>query len=169
MRFLPTALPGVLIVEPELREDDRGFFARTWCRDEFASAGIPTDWVQCNVSSNRRAGTLRVAVAAAPWVPVERLLVHRDGEIVAERPVARGDALELPLEFARDGFVVVEVEGRADPTFRALLPGFTPLAVANPIFVDADGDGAWTAPGLPNQAPPLLRDPLRSGLAQEKR
>jgi hypothetical protein len=116
-----------------------------------------------------RAGTLRVAVAAAPWVPVERLLVHRDGEIVAERPVARGDALELPLEFARDGFVVVEVEGRADPTFRALLPGFTPLAVANPIFVDADGDGAWTAPGLPNQAPPLLRDPLRSGLAQEKR
>jgi dTDP-4-dehydrorhamnose 3,5-epimerase len=42
-----------------LREDDRGFFARTWCRDEFAAAGIPTDWVQCNVSFNRRAGTLR--------------------------------------------------------------------------------------------------------------
>ena len=59
MRFLPTALPGVLVVEPELREDDRGFFARTWCRDEFASAGIPTGWTQCNVSFNRRAGTLR--------------------------------------------------------------------------------------------------------------
>ena len=59
MRFLPTALAGVLVVEPELREDDRGFFARTWCRDEFSAAGIPTDWVQCNVSFNRRAGTLR--------------------------------------------------------------------------------------------------------------
>ena len=59
MRFLPTSLAGVLIVEPELREDDRGFFARTWCRDEFATAGIPTQWVQCNVSFNRCAGTLR--------------------------------------------------------------------------------------------------------------
>jgi hypothetical protein len=102
-------------------------------------------------------------------VPVERLLVHQDGAIVAERRVARGSVLELPLEFARDGFVVVEVEGRPDPTYRALLPGFTPLAVANPVFVDADGDGAWTAPGLPNPAPPLLRDPLRSGLVQENR
>jgi hypothetical protein len=116
-----------------------------------------------------RRGMLRVAVAAASWVPVERLLVHRDAEIVVERAIARGDAVELPLEFARDGFVVVEVEGVPDPTYRALLPGFTPLAVANPIFVDADSDGAWQAPGLPNPAPPLLRDPLRSGLRQENR
>jgi hypothetical protein len=112
---------------------------------------------------------LRVAVAAAPWVPVERLLVHRDGEIVAERPIARGGVVELPLEFARDGFVVVEVEGIPDPTYQALLPGFTPLAVANPIFVDADGDGAWSAPGFPRAAPPLLTDPLRSGLLRENR
>ena len=59
MRFLPTALPGVFVIEPELRADDRGFFARTWCREEFAAAGLVTDWVQCNVSFNHRAGTLR--------------------------------------------------------------------------------------------------------------
>jgi dTDP-4-dehydrorhamnose 3,5-epimerase len=59
MRFLPTSLPGVLVVEPELREDERGFFARTWCREEFANAGLLTDCVQCNISFNRRAGTLR--------------------------------------------------------------------------------------------------------------
>jgi dTDP-4-dehydrorhamnose 3,5-epimerase len=59
MRFLPTSLPGVFVVEPELREDERGFFARTWCREEFATAGLPTDWPQCNISFNRQAGTLR--------------------------------------------------------------------------------------------------------------
>jgi dTDP-4-dehydrorhamnose 3,5-epimerase len=59
MRFLPTELPGVFVVEPEPRTDERGLFARTWCREEFASAGLATDWVQCNLSFNLRAGTLR--------------------------------------------------------------------------------------------------------------
>jgi hypothetical protein len=116
-----------------------------------------------------RRASLRVAVYAAPWVPVDRLLVHRDGEIVADREITRGSPVELPLEFARDGFVVVEVEGEPDPTWQALLPDFTPLAIANPIFVDADGDGTWTAPGLPDSPPPLLSDPLRSALREESR
>jgi len=114
-----------------------------------------------------RSGVLRVRADAAPWVPVDRLLVHRDGEIVAERALARGETLELPLAFERDGFVVVEVEGAPDATWSALAPGFAPLAVANPIFVDADGDGTWTAPGLPEDPPPLLTDPLRSGFREE--
>ena len=114
-----------------------------------------------------RAGMLRVRVDAAPWVPVDRLLVHRDGEILHDRAIARGETLELPLAFEHDGFVVVEVEGVADATFSALAPHFTPLAVANPIFVDADGDGVWSAPGLPAEPPPLLADPLGSAFREE--
>jgi hypothetical protein len=113
------------------------------------------------------AGTLRVHVDAAPWVPVDRLLVLRDAEIVADRAIARGGSVELPLSFAHDGFVIVEVSGAPDATWSALAPGFTPLAVANPIFVDADGDGAWKAPGLPQNPPPLLTDPLRSTVREE--
>src|SRR4029450_7682259 len=112
-------------------------------------------------------GTLRVHVDAAPWVPVDRLLVLRDAEVVVERAITRGGRVELPLSFARDGFVIVEVSGAPDATWSALAPGFTPLAVANPIFVDADGDGTWRAPGLPANPPPLLTDPLRSGLREE--
>lgn len=59
MIFVPTALAGALIVEPERMADERGFFARTWCREEFARQGIDVEIVQASVSHNRRAGTLR--------------------------------------------------------------------------------------------------------------
>ncbi len=59
MRFVPTKLAGAFVIEPEPRADERGLFARTWCRDEFAAHGLTTSWVQCNVSFNHRTGTLR--------------------------------------------------------------------------------------------------------------
>ena len=47
------------ILELEERRDDRGFFARSFCQDEFAAHGLLPDVVQCNLSYNHRAGTLR--------------------------------------------------------------------------------------------------------------
>lgn len=57
--FLSTKLPGVFVVEAETKADQRGLFARTYCREEFAAQGLCVDWVQCNVSFNTRIGTLR--------------------------------------------------------------------------------------------------------------
>ncbi len=66
--FVPTALPGAFIVEMERREDDRGFFARTWCRREFEQMGLSADLAQCNVSFSHRRGTLRgMHWQAAPY------------------------------------------------------------------------------------------------------
>lgn len=59
MIFVPTWLPGAFLVELERREDDRGYFARTWCRREFESAGLDSRLVQCSLSHNLRRGTLR--------------------------------------------------------------------------------------------------------------
>ena len=59
MRFIETELKGAIIVEPELIEDDRGFFARAWCKKEFEQHELLMDLVQCNISFNRRKGTLR--------------------------------------------------------------------------------------------------------------
>lgn len=59
MIFEPTPIPGAHIVELERKADERGFFARTWCREEFAREGIAVDVVQASVSHNRLAGTLR--------------------------------------------------------------------------------------------------------------
>jgi len=57
--FTPTVLDGVWQIDLERRIDARGHFARSFCADEFAAHGLPTGFVQCNVSCNTRRGTLR--------------------------------------------------------------------------------------------------------------
>jgi dTDP-4-dehydrorhamnose 3,5-epimerase len=59
MKFVETELPGAFIIEIEKREDERGFFARTWCQTEFEQHGLETSLVQMNTSYNRHQGTLR--------------------------------------------------------------------------------------------------------------
>lgn len=59
MIFQETHLEGAFIIEPERLEDDRGFFARTWCEREAKAYGLHPKWVQCNVSFNKLKGTLR--------------------------------------------------------------------------------------------------------------
>jgi len=109
-------------------------------------------------------GELVVTVEAPDWVPVAELRVYQNGRLVETHPIARGGSLRLPLAFDADAFVTVEVEG--DPGgpesagYRAVAPGFVPFAFTNPIFVDADGDGRFTAPGLVPPLPPTLTDPL---------
>ena len=52
MMFTETKLPGSFIIDPERLEDERGFFARTWCQHEFAVRGLSLSWVPCNISFN---------------------------------------------------------------------------------------------------------------------
>ncbi len=59
MIFRETKLKGAFIIEPERFEDERGFFARTWCRKEFEDHGLNPALVQCNISFNKKNGTLR--------------------------------------------------------------------------------------------------------------
>jgi dTDP-4-dehydrorhamnose 3,5-epimerase len=59
MIFRETKLPGTHIIEVQRLEDDRGFFGRSFCRDQFIRWGLNPDVVQCNISFNRDAGTLR--------------------------------------------------------------------------------------------------------------
>src|SRR3981081_2712585 len=59
MRFTATKLAGACIIEPQLREDSRGLFARTYCAREFHEQGLMDSFVQCNTSWNARKGTVR--------------------------------------------------------------------------------------------------------------
>ena len=59
MHFIPTHLAGAYLIEPEPVSDERGFFARTWCQNEFAGKELNPNLVQCNISYNKVSGTLR--------------------------------------------------------------------------------------------------------------
>ena len=58
MNIMPTAIPEVLLVEPTVHGDERGFFVETWHAERYAKAGIAVPFVQDNQSRSRR-GTLR--------------------------------------------------------------------------------------------------------------
>ncbi len=59
MIFRRTPLAGLVVVELERKEDERGFFARTFCRSEFEAAGLEPLVEQCSIAFNHRAGTVR--------------------------------------------------------------------------------------------------------------
>jgi dTDP-4-dehydrorhamnose 3,5-epimerase len=64
--FRETDLPGAFLIDIEPRTDERGLFARTWCREEFAAHGLDTRVAQTSVSLNRKRGTLRGMHFQAP-------------------------------------------------------------------------------------------------------
>jgi len=59
MKFIETKLEGAYLIEPERLEDERGFFARIFCREEFEAYGLNPNVAQCNISFNKKKGTLR--------------------------------------------------------------------------------------------------------------
>jgi dTDP-4-dehydrorhamnose 3,5-epimerase len=59
MTFQETKLHGAFEIHIEPMADERGYFARTWCRNEFEQNGLNSNLVQCSLSFNARKGTLR--------------------------------------------------------------------------------------------------------------
>lgn len=59
MNFIETEIEGVVVVEMTPIRDDRGYFARSWCREEFAEAGLDVEWAQSNVGVSGSRHTLR--------------------------------------------------------------------------------------------------------------
>jgi dTDP-4-dehydrorhamnose 3,5-epimerase len=59
VNFRETELQGAFIIDPERLEDERGFFARTWCQREAEAYGLQPKWLQCNISFNKKKGTMR--------------------------------------------------------------------------------------------------------------
>jgi dTDP-4-dehydrorhamnose 3,5-epimerase len=59
MKFIDLPLAGAYVIEPEPIVDERGFFARTWCSEEFRLRKLNANLAQCSISFNTRKGTLR--------------------------------------------------------------------------------------------------------------
>ena len=78
MIFTETILQGAYIIDIEKRQDQRGFFARTWCLTEFEIQGLATRAVQTNISYSRRQGTVRgMHYQASPYAETKLIRCTR--------------------------------------------------------------------------------------------
>ncbi len=91
MKFIPATLDGVVRIELDPHEDSRGSFARTYCRDEFSAAGLPTEWVQCNHTITKKKG----AVRGLHW----QAEPHGEDKIVR---CLRGSVFDVVVDVRRD-------------------------------------------------------------------
>jgi dTDP-4-dehydrorhamnose 3,5-epimerase len=172
-----TPIPGVAIIDLKLLEDDRGFFARSFCRQEFIDAGLEPLVEQCNISFNHRKGTLRGMHVQVQPAPEAKLVRCTRGAIVDQIVDLRPDsptrlqhvsveltadnrrALYVPPFFAH-GYLTLEdacevsyqVSGAYTPgTERGLRYNDPALGLHWPIDVAviSDKDAAW--PSLAEQ------------------
>ena len=59
MNIIESPIPGVFRIEPRILRDERGFFARDYCEQEYAKHGLETGFAQCNMSYNKQRGIIR--------------------------------------------------------------------------------------------------------------
>lgn len=95
--------------------------------------------------SGRRA-ELHIRLRSAPWVDVDTLTVWVNGRVYRQLRCAANDHKVVEIFVEKDAWVVVEVKGAAGEVYRSLYPDLHPLALSNPIYLDADADGKWRAP-----------------------
>src|SRR4051794_6342180 len=139
MIFTETSIPGAFVIDLEQRGDDRGFFARAWCANEFADHGLNRRLVQVNLSFNQRAGTLRgMHLQTAPHEEAKCVRCTRGAiyDVVLDlRPDSpaykRWEAIELTAENRRmlyvpegcaHGYDARRRHGDALPGLRVLRP-----------------------------------------------
>jgi len=161
--YTATELPGALIVDLEIREDERGHFTRTWCRREFEEHGLPGSVVQCSMSFTRRRGTLRgLHYQVAPHAE-DKLVRCTHGAIwdvvVDLRPESPSYLQHLGVELRAD-------TGRALFVPKGFAHGFQTLEDATQVFYqmtefhvpDAGGGVRWNDPAFGIQWP--VRNPI---------
>ena len=103
MIFRPTEIAGAYLIEMEKIDDERGFFARTFCTEEFGEAGLNTRIAQCSVSFNEKKGTLRgIHYQAAPYQETKVVRCTRGAIFdvlidLRRESVTRGDWMSMEL------------------------------------------------------------------------
>jgi dTDP-4-dehydrorhamnose 3,5-epimerase len=131
MKFIATPLAGAYIIEIEPIEDERGFFARSYCNKEFTKWGLNTNLVQCNISFNHKKGTLRgMHYQVAP---------HAEAKLVR---CTRGEIYDVIIDLRPDSATFkqwVSIELTAENHFSIYIPegfahGFQTLTAVTEIF-----------------------------------
>lgn len=162
MRFLATPLPGAFVVEVEPRTDERGFFGRSWCAEEFAAHGLDPAAAQVNVLFSHHRGTLRgMHLQAAPHEEAKLVRCTRGAifDVAVDlRPASPTYCRWFGVELTADDYRMLYVpkgcahgfltlEDRVDVTYMASTP-FAPAHAHGVRFDDPAFSIAWPIPVL---------------------
>ena len=124
MIFTETKLKGAFVIDVERREDDRGFFARTFCQNEFAAHGLKPVIAQANLAFNRRKGTLRGMHFQYPPHAETKLVRATRGAIldiiVDLRPESPTFLQHVEVELTADNYRALYVPERFAHGYQAL-------------------------------------------------
>lgn len=127
MIFQRTDIDDAVVIELDRHEDERGYFARTYCADEFERHGLNTRWVQCNLSHSDRKGTLRgIHYQAWPEPDIKLVRVTRGsvfGAVVDLRPDSRSFGRCVCRTFDEAGATMLYVPAGCGFGFQTLVDG----------------------------------------------
>jgi dTDP-4-dehydrorhamnose 3,5-epimerase len=153
MIITKTHIADVAIIDLELREDDRGFFARTFDVAEFEAAGLNPAVEQCNASYNHKAGTLRgmhYQLAYAPEVKLVRCI--RGGivdKIVDMRPESETYLQHVSVELTAENRRALYVPAMFAHGYQTLVDGTEVIyQVTGKYTPDAERGQRWNDPAL---------------------
>jgi dTDP-4-dehydrorhamnose 3,5-epimerase len=153
MRFTELALTGAFLIDLERLEDDRGFFARSFCRHEFERRGMNPNVVQCNVSFNRRRGTLRgMHYQVAPRAEAKLVRCVRGAlydVIIDLRPESTHYCEWLPVHLSAADYRMLYVPEGFAHGFQTLEPDTEVFYQMSECFVPECGGGIrWDDPAF---------------------
>lgn len=166
MKFVETGVAGVWIVELERHNDERGFFARSWCQHEFARRGLNHNLVQCNISWNMRRGTLRGMHFQSPPHEEAKLVRCTRGAVydvaVDVRPHSPTFKRWAAVELTEDNFTMLYVPEGCAHGFQTLVDNTEVFYQMSACYAPGAARGVrWNDPGF-GIAWPLCEEPIVS-------
>jgi len=98
---------------------------------------------------------LSLKIASVDWIDTQTAKIQINGETIKEYSLdqnikngVNNHQINLKMSFEEDAFVTIEIYGKANSDYQVIYPEITPYAFSNAIYVDANKDGVWDAPGL---------------------
>jgi dTDP-4-dehydrorhamnose 3,5-epimerase len=151
MIFQPTTISGAYVVELERRGDARGFFARAFCVNEFASHGLETQFVQANMSGSAETGTLRgmhYQLAPADEVKLIRCIAGVVWDVVLDlRPTSPTFGRSYGAELSAENRQAMYVPSGCAHGFLTLQPNSEVFYLVNKVYSPALERGVrWDDP-----------------------
>jgi dTDP-4-dehydrorhamnose 3,5-epimerase len=158
----PTKLTGAMVVELEPIVDERGFFARTFSRDEFISAGLDGDIAQCSISFNEKKGTLRgLHYQAAPQAESKLVRCTRGAiyDVIVDLRAASPTFCEwLAIELSATNRLGLFVPKGLAHGFQTITPGAEVLYQISENYQPGTARGVrWDDPRFGIEWPPAER------------